>query len=222
MRFYIGLIIHLLYKPVIAIVLIILALAWLSNAHIAKRSAAYLYDDVESVPHNHVGLVLGTSDRVRSGRPNLYFAHRIAAAAELYHNCKVDRLLVSGDNATMYYNEPWVMRKALIAAGVDSSNITLDYAGFRTLDSMVRAKAVFGQQRFTVISQRFHTERAVYIARSKGIEAIGYNARDVDMQRGFKTQLREKAARIKVFIDLLFGVEPRFYGEPMPLEGDRV
>lgn len=222
MRYYIGLITHFLYKLVITLVLIILAVAWWSNSHITKRSASYLFDDLDSVPHNHVGLVLGTSDRVRSGRPNLYFAHRIQAAAELYHNCKVDRLLVSGDNATIHYNEPWVMRKALIAAGVDSSDITLDYAGFRTLDSMVRAKAVFGQQRFTVISQRFHTERAVYIARRKGIEAIGYNAPDVDLQRGFKTQLREKAARIKVFLDLLFGVEPRFYGEPMPLEGDRV
>lgn len=220
MRFFFGLLIHLLYRPVIALVLIGVALAWWSNAHISKRSAEYLYDNVDLVPHNHVGLVLGTSEKVRGGQPNLYFVNRIKAAAELYHNGKVDRLLVSGDNGTVYYNEPWVMRKALIAAGVDSSHITLDYAGFRTLDSMVRGKAVFGQQRFTVISQRFHTERAVFIARRKGIEAIGYNAADVGVQRGFRTQLREKAARIKVFFDLALGVEPRFYGAPIPLEGD--
>lgn len=190
------------------------------NLRISHEAAPFVFDQLEQVPHNHVGLVLGTSEKVRGGKPNLYFVNRIKAAAELYHNGKVDRLLVSGDNGTVYYNEPWVMRKALIAAGVDSSHITLDYAGFRTLDSMVRGKAVFGQQRFTVISQRFHTERAVFIARRKGIEAIGYNAADVGVQRGFRTQLREKAARIKVFFDLALGVEPRFYGAPIPLEGD--
>jgi SanA protein len=172
---------------------------------------------VQEVPYNRVGVVLGTSEKGRSGRPNPFFDHRINAAVELYMNGKVDRLLLSGDNGTIQYNEPWAMRRVLIASGVDSTHITLDHAGFRTLDSVLRAREVFGQQRFTVISQRFHNERAVFIARHLGIDAIGYNARDVDAYNGFRTKMREKLARVKVFLDLLLGVEPRFLGEQVPI-----
>ena len=194
------------------------ATIWYCDRRIERVSSAYLFDRMEQLPHNRVGVVLGTSARVRSGRPNRYFEHRMQAAAELYHAGKVERLLVSGDNRTMHYNEPWAMRKALIEAGVDSAHIALDHAGFRTLDSMVRAREVFGQQRFTVISQRFHNERAVYIARRKGIDAVGYNARDVDAYSGFRTKLREKAARVKVFFDLALDVEPHFLGDPVTVE----
>lgn len=193
------------------------ATIWWCDRRIGKLTAQHVFDRIEQIPHNRVGVVLGTSEKVRSGRPNLFFEHRMKAAVELYRSGKVDRLLLSGDNRTIHYNEPWAMRKALIAAGVDSTHITLDYAGFRTLDSMVRAREVFGQQSFTVISQRFHNERAVYIARHKGIDAIGYNARDVDAYSGFRTKLREKLARVKVFLDLLMGVEPHFLGEPVPI-----
>jgi len=193
------------------------ATIWWSDRRIRTTTAQYVFDRIEQIPHKRVGVVLGTSEKVRSGRPNLFFDHRMKAAVELYRSGKVDRLLLSGDNRTIHYNEPWAMRKALIAAGVDSTHITLDYAGFRTLDSMVRAREVFGQQSFTVISQRFHNERALYIARHKGIDAIGYNARDVDAYSGFRTKLREKLARVKVFLDLLMGVEPHFLGEPVPI-----
>jgi SanA protein len=191
------------------------ATIWWSDRSIRTRTAEHVFDRIEQIPHKRVGVVLGTSEKVRSGRPNLFFEHRMKAAVELYRSGKVDRLLLSGDNRTIHYNEPWAMRKALIAAGVDSTHITLDYAGFRTLDSVVRAREVFGQQSFTVISQRFHNERAVYIARRKGIDAIGYNARDVDAYSGFRTRLREKLARVKVFLDLLMDVEPHFLGEPV-------
>jgi len=195
-----------------------IATIWWSDRRISRLTAEHVFDSIEQIPYKRVGVVLGTSEKVRSGSPNLFFQHRMRAAADLYHAGKVERLLVSGDNRTMHYNEPWAMRKALIEAGVDSAHITLDHAGFRTLDSMVRAREVFGQQRFTVISQRFHNERAVYIARRMGIEAIGYNARDVDAYSGFRTILREKLARVKVFADLLFGVEPHFLGEAVAIE----
>lgn len=129
----------------------------------------------------------------------------------------VRHLLLSGDNGTLSYNEPREMRRALMAAGVDSARITLDFAGFRTLDSMVRAKKVFGQQRFTVISQHFHNERAVYLARRLGIEAIGFDARDPQAWWGPRAWLRERLARVKVFIDLLMGTQSRFLGEPVVL-----
>lgn len=182
------------------------------DAHVRRISAPFLFDDLEQIPYRRVGLVLGT----KAGS-NPYFTHRMEAAAALYHAGKVDHLIVSGDNSRTNYNEPLDMRTALMAAGVDSTHITLDFAGFRTLDSVVRALKVFGQQRFIVISQRFHNERAVYIARKHGIDAIGYNAEDVDARRGFRTQVREKFARTKVFLDLVLGVEPHFLGDPIAL-----
>ena len=124
----------------------------------------YTYDDVDAVPYNRVALVLGTSKYLIGGSPNHYFKYRIKAAAELYNNGKVDYILVSGDNATVQYNEPRQMRRALIQAGIPAKAIYSDYAGFRTLDSIVRAKEVFGQARFTVVSQAFHNERAIFIA----------------------------------------------------------
>ncbi|HOY29822.1 MAG TPA: ElyC/SanA/YdcF family protein [Flavobacteriales bacterium] len=147
----------------------------------------------------------------------MYFTHRMKAAAELYHAGKVQHLLLSGDNGRKGYNEPADMRRALIQAGVDSTNITLDYAGFRTFDSMVRAREVFGQDRFTVISQRFHNERAIYIAQQAGLQAIGFNAKDVTGRSGWRTALREKAARVKVFVDMALGIDPKFLGDPVEL-----
>ncbi|MBX2980519.1 MAG: YdcF family protein [Flavobacteriales bacterium] len=204
-------------RKLLVLGLLMVVVVWYCDRRVRVVSGTYLFDTVEQLPDNLVGVVLGTSEKVRSGRPNLYFEHRMQAAAELYHAGKVKHLLLSGDNRTMQYNEPWAMRRALMAAGVDSAHITLDYAGFRTLDSMVRAREVFGQQRFTVISQRFHNERAVFIARRLGIDAIGYNARDVNVRAGFRTMVRERAARVKVFLDVLLGVGPKFLGDPVPI-----
>ncbi len=202
---------------ILIVLLSVLSILWCDH-RVVSGSAPYVFDTVEHVPHNRVGLVLGTSEKSMSGSPNLYFAHRIAAAVELYRAGKVDRLLVSGDNGTTDYNEPVAMRNALITAGVDSAHITLDHAGFRTLDSMVRAREVFGVEQVTIISQRFHNERAVHIARHLGMEAVGYNARDVGAYSGFRTRVREKAARVKVFLDLAFGKGPRFLGDPVTIE----
>jgi len=194
----------------------VLALWWCDRS-IRTATACCVFDDADHIPHNRVGVVLGTSERGRGGGANAYFTHRMQATADLYRAGKVDHLLLSGDNSRPEYNEPIDMRRALIAAGVDSSAITLDYAGFRTFDSMVRAHEVFGQERFTVISQRFHNERAIYIAQRAGLDVVGYNATDVTGRSGWRTRLREKAARVKVFVDILFGVEPHFLGEPVEI-----
>ncbi|MBL7964031.1 MAG: YdcF family protein [Flavobacteriales bacterium] len=187
------------------------------DQRVSRTAAPYVFDRVEDVPHHHVGLVLGTTHRARGGRPNLYFTHRMEAATALLAGGGVDFLLLSGDNRTQQYNEPMAMRKALLAAGVDSSRIVLDHAGLRTFDSVVRAREVFGQEGFVVISQRFHNERAVYIARYLGIDAVGFNAADVDRLYSLRTLLREKMARVKLFLDLWTGVQPRFLGDPVPI-----
>lgn len=203
----------------LAVVALLLAagagIVWWCDHRIRASTEAFVFDRPEAVPHNRIGLVLGTSKRGRGGGPNPYFTFRIEAAAALYHAGKVDHLLLSGDNRHVSYNEPMDMRRALIKAGVDSADITLDYAGLRTFDSVVRAREVFGLERFTVISQRFHNERAIYIARKSGLEVVGFNAKDVVGRMGWRTRSREKAARVKVFVDMLVGTRPRFLGEPI-------
>lgn len=176
----------------------------------------YTYDDVDAVPYNRVALVLGTSKYLIGGSPNHYFKYRIKAAAELYNSGKVDYILVSGDNATVQYNEPRQMRRALIQAGIPASAIYSDYAGFRTLDSIVRAKEVFGQARFTVVSQAFHNERAIFIARHFGIDAVGFNAVDPSAYQGIRTRVREVFARLMGLLDLyVLDKGPKFLGEPI-------
>ena len=188
-----------------------------SNIRIDKNSKGNLYDTVSDVPHYHTALVLGTSPIGRNGGPNLFFLSRIDATVKLYEAGKIDRILVSGDNRKEEYNEPEEMKKALVDKGIPEEIIFLDYAGFRTLDSVVRAKEVFGQSEFIVVSQKFHNERAVFIAGKKGIKAVGFNAADVPGRYGFITHVREWGARCKVFLDLLSGKKPHFLGEPVDI-----
>lgn len=168
--------------------------------------------DVTKIPKNRVGLVLGTSNRITDGSSNPYYTYRIEATITLFNAGKIDYILVSGDNGSIYYNEPNTIKKDLVDAGIPENLIFLDYAGFRTLDSMVRAKFIFGLDEVTVISQKFHNERAIYIAQKKGLNAIGFNAQDLSTSQGFKIQLREYLARVKVFIDELLNTQPKFYG----------
>jgi len=177
-----------------------------------------LYSDIAKVPHNKVGLLLGTSKILKDGRINLYYKFRIDAAVALFKAGKVEFILVSGDNGQEGYDETTTMQNDLIAAGIPANKIFMDYAGFRTLDSILRAKEVFGQVSITVISQPFHNERAVFIANNKGIAAIGFNAEDVHINSGFKTQAREKFARVKMLLDLAFNKQAKFYGDKIEIK----
>lgn len=199
------------------LLLLPLVLILVSNFAIEVNAENKTYNDPNLIKKNKVGLLLGTSKYVKTGQINLYFKYRIDAAVELYEKGKIDFILVSGDNATIYYNEPITFKKALMARGIPEDQIFLDYAGFRTLDSVVRAKKIFGQESITIISQEFHNERAIYLADKKGIHAIGFNARDVSIRAGFKTQVREYFARTKAFLDILFGVEPKFLGDKIEI-----
>lgn len=197
---------------VIACLLFVIAVTWV-NVTITNTGNRYSYSSIDSIPHNHCALVLGTSKYLWNGKRNLYYTNRIKAAVELYNHNKVDFIIVSGDNRNRNYNEPITMYNDLIAAGIPNKKIILDYAGFRTLDSVVRGKEVFGQDKFTIVSQAFHNQRAIYIARKKGIEAIAFNAEDTSGKLAFKVQTREIAARILVVIDMLTSKQPYFLGE---------
>ena len=188
-----------------------------SNLAIEANASGLTFNSVDEIQKNKVGLVLGTSKYLRDGRTNLFFLYRVQAAVELYNKGKIDYILVSGDNRHVSYNEPKEFRKELIKRGIPKEKIYLDYAGFRTLDSMVRAKEVFGLQEVTVISQQFHNERAIYIAKKNGLQAIGFNAQDVQGYSGFKVKTREALARTKAFLDLFMNVQPKYLGEKITI-----
>lgn len=188
------------------------------DARVKKQAKDRLYTDADLTPETPAGLLLGTSKRLSSGQPNPYFVYRIDAAEQLYKAGKIQRLVISGDNSRASYNEPLDMQLALQERGIPPEHLYLDYAGFRTFDSVYRMRAIFGQTRFVVISQPFHNERALFIAKRLGLEAIGFNAQDVSAVHGLKTQLREKFARVKMLLDFVFHRQPKFLGDPVPID----
>ena len=184
------------------------------NIWIVKSTEKKVYSDLALLPDHRMALVLGTSHRSVGGGPNPFFQKRIEMAAMLYAMGKIDHFILSGDNSTRYYNEPVEMKKALIRQGVPASAITLDYAGLRTLDSVVRSKKVFGQNKITIITQPFHSYRALFISRYYDMDAVAMVADDPELDKTFKVRLREYLARTKAVLDLyVFKTDPRFLGE---------
>ena len=201
-----------------ALLLAAIALGVAANARCQQAAAGRIYTTVESVPTNEVGLVLGAT-RLTKGKPNLHFNLRIEAAAALYQAGKVRHLLVSGDNHVASYDEPTDMRNALMAAGVPGDAITCDYAGFRTLDSVVRAQDVFSLQHCTIITEAFHCPRAVWIARQHGLDAVAFAAPNVSRKRWlWRANLREQFARTWCAVDLyVLHRGPHFDGPKEPI-----
>jgi SanA protein len=188
------------------------------NVHINNKTRPFIYSSINSVPYNKTGLLLGTSKYLTKGELNPYFSNRISAAVALYRANKIKYIVVSGDNRRLSYNEPMMMKKELVKAGVPDSAIILDFAGFRTFDSVIRCYEIFGQKDFTIISQRFHIARGIYIANHYGIGAIGFEASDVGPLRGLKTNIRELFARVRVYWDIQTGSQPKFLGEKIKIE----
>lgn len=209
-------------QRVIGLVALVLATvvvcAVLATRRVSAVAAPFVSAAVSDLPEVRVGLVLGCSAKLADGRTNLFFARRIAAASELFRAGRVQFLLLSGDNSRADYDEPSEMRRALIRAGVPASRLVLDYAGFRTLDSVLRAKQVFGLAEVIVVSQHFHNERAVYLARAHGLRAFGFDAQAVGGAEGARMALREAASRVFAVLDVnVFHTKPRFDGPPETL-----
>lgn len=188
----------------------------ISDALVEVNAQGRVFNKLADIPARKVGLLLGTSKYSVTG-PNLFYKARINAAVSLYESGKVKYILISGDNGTRYYNEPKQFLEDLLKRGVPRDRIVLDYAGFRTLDSVVRAKEVFEEEEIIIISQQFHVERALFIADKRGVDAVGFNAEDVTGQRGLKTKVRERFARLKMMWDLIIRKQPKFLGEKIPI-----
>jgi SanA protein len=202
----------------IILVGIIPVAVWISNTIVINFSHSFHSNKLEKVPKIDVCLVLGTSKGSKSGKSNLYFSKRIKACVKLWKAGKVKAFIVSGDNRKHGYNEPEDMRIALIREGIPDSVIHPDYAGLRTLDSVVRSKEIFGQDSILIVSQEFHNQRALYIALHSGLYAFGFDAEDVNSRYGFKTRIREYFSRVKALIDIhLTKKKPKHLGSPIQI-----
>lgn len=189
-----------------------------SNYQINHFSRGKIYSDLNAIPKNKVGLVLGTSRHMKNGQANPFFYNRIKAAASLFFAGKIRYVLVSGDNRFYTYNEPREMKRELMKMGIPDSSIIMDFAGFRTLDSVVRCKKVFGQRDVTIISQEFHNERALFIAKFYEMNAVAYSAKDPDPEYSLAINIREYFARTKVFLDLyILHKSPYFLGKSVKI-----
>ncbi len=187
---------------------------WTTNRSVLNSADGRVYTQPEQMPSQTVALVLGTSPKVKSGNKNLFFERRMNAAAKLYLARKVKKILVSGDNGTAYYDEPTAMKKALMERGIPKEDIALDYAGFRTLDSVIRAHKVFGVEKCVIVTDDFHLPRALFVAEEEGIEAVGFQTEPLPRKIAPQTYLREIAARSLVWVDVqVLNRQPKFLGK---------
>jgi len=202
-------------KRVVVLILTLSILFFLlSNIWVVSSTKANVLSAYDKLPDHRVALVLGTSHKTTAGLPNQFFEKRMDTAAELYKIGKIDHFILSGDNRSKFYNEPIEMRKALVSRGVPASAITLDYAGLRTLDSVVRSKEIFGQDKIIIITQPFHSYRALFISQYYNIDAVAVVASEPDFEISFKVRIREYFARTKAVLDLYFlKTTPRFLGK---------
>lgn len=198
---------YIIVGLIIPIVLCVAIIA-ICNLLVVNNAKGKVFSDIDSIQYNKVGLLLGTTPQARFDRiTNYFFIYRIDAAEQLYKAGKIEKILISGDeNSLDGVNEPECMRDSLVARGVPASAIILDSKGYRTICSVVNANKVYGLKSFTIISQKFHNERAIYQAEHLGLDIENiqaYNAKDPKSRRAYLTTIREYFARVKMFLDLM-------------------
>jgi len=203
---------------VLCCIFLVLAAIGSVNYLVVKTTSGQLYTNTDAIPKKKVGLLLGTAKYKDKARKiiNPFYQNRIDATVALYMAGKIDFVIVSGDNSTAYYNEPAMMKEDLIARGVPANHIFMDNAGFRTLDSILRCRDIFGEDNITIISQKFHNERALYIANHKKVQAVAFNAADAESYTN--PIIRERFARVKMALDLLLNTQAKYYGERVEIK----
>jgi len=210
------------FRRLVGVVFLVVGLGAMTmaaaNWWLLRGARGRVFTTAESAPANEVAVVLGTSPTIGQRWVNPFFAGRMDAAATLYHAGKVKHLLVSGDNGRKTYDEPTAMRDALVQRGVPAMAITLDYAGFRTLDTMARAQSVFGLRRCTVVTDDFHLARSLFLAEAHGLDAVGCQSAPVRWEWSKKTRFREIASRTVAWLDVcVLRTKPKFYGPPVEI-----
>ena len=214
-----------IYKHITWIITIMavlcIALMLICNQMVVNNAKGKVFSNIDSIKHNKVGLLLGTTPQARITKvKNYFFIYRLDAAEQLYKAGKIEKILISGDdNSLDGVNEPECMRDSLVARGVPESAIILDGKGYRTICSIVNANKVYGLKSFTIISQEFHNERALYQAEHLGLDVENiqsYNAKMPKSRRAYLTSIREYFARVKLFWDLLTYKESDSYANNIP------
>jgi SanA protein len=202
------------FKLSLIITSLVLLIITTGNIWINRSTKSKLYSDITTLPYNKVGLIPGCNQYVADGVLNTYYTQRIEAGAKLFRQGKIDYILVSGDNAHASYDEPRAMKKSLIESGVPKDRIYSDYAGFRTLDTIVRAREVFQLKEVTLISQSFQNRRGVFIGEKRDIDIVAFNVEPLGIETNYKTRIREVFAKMKMLLDLyILDKEPKFLGD---------
>jgi vancomycin permeability regulator SanA len=199
---------------------VVLVLPLLMSSYVRTNGASFIVEAeaAESFAADCV-LVLGAGLRP-DGSPSLMLRDRLDRAVELYNAGAAPKLLLSGDNGTVSYNEVAAMKKYVLGAGIPAKDVFLDYAGFSTYESMVRARSVFMARRVIVVTQRYHLYRALYDADRQGLTAVGVAARDIAYRGQKKRDLREIPARSQDFLKVLLKWPPKYLGNEIPVTGD--
>lgn len=206
----------------VCILLLLVGVIFTCNQIVVSSTKNKVFNDINSIQPAEVGLLLGTTPQTRiGGRKNMFFKYRIDAAEDLYNAGKIKYILISGDEDSLDgINEPECMKDSLVARGIPENIIFLDGKGFRTLDSVVRMSKVFGVRIFTIISQRFHNERALYLAEHLGLDVEdiqAYNAKEPTSAMSMMTYVREYLARVKMFLDIWTDKQPESLEDGEPL-----
>lgn len=206
------------------ILLMCIVVMMVCNQIVVNNAEEKVFSDIDSIKYNKFGLLLGTTPQARIGRiTNAFFTYRIDAAEQLYKARKIEKILISGDeNSLDGVNEPECMRDSLVARGIPAKDIILDGKSYRTINSVINANKVYGLKSFTVISQKFHNERAIYQAEHLGLDVEhiqAYNAKDPKSRRAYLTTIREYFARVKLFIDLCFTDSKELYQQNVGKQG---
>lgn len=191
---------------------ICVAVMFVCNQLVVNNAKGKVFSEIDSIKFTKVGLLLGTTPQARIDRiTNYFFIYRIDAAEQLYKAGKIEKILISGDeNSLDGINEPKCMRDSLVARGVPAEAIILDGKGYRTINSVINANKVYGLKSLIIISQKFHSERAIYQVEHLGLDVENiqaYNAKDPKSRRAYLTKIREYFARVKMFLDLLMDKE---------------
>lgn len=207
--------------PFLISILLLLLLLALPDIGVALITRRHRYRRVEDLPACDDALLLGTAKYLASGGHNVYYQYRIQAAIDLWRAGKTKRFVVSGNGLTEAVSETAAMQADLVAAGIPAGVIWQDEAGMRTLDSIVRYADTFdtprGQRRLCMVSQPFHNQRALALARWQGMDAVGYDAQAVGWRGGWRVHLRERGARLKWAWDIVRGTAPQHSIANLPL-----
>ena len=209
-----------LFRILVFIVIVLAVTTLIINIHIKSYAKEYLREvsELQNIDADCI-VVLGAG-LWNETTPSLMLADRVLRGIELYENDASKKILMSGDHGKHSHDEVGVMRNYAIERGVSSEDIFLDHAGFSTYESMYRAKHIFGAQKIIIVTQKFHIERAVYIANKLGLEAYGVSSDIRDYGGTTYNEMRDILARVKDFFMVIFKPKPTYLGERISLKGN--